>query len=160
MPEEFIDWPFPILKPEAEWNEYDRDFLANWYPGLTAARGITRAEVLDRYVAKIGKTKDRETAVLRNVTGLVLALDEGDRTLLGKHLLPVGWSSKPGASAQDLVLTGPEEVTLEVTQATAARRGIIEARFSVQGRPQPHSAILGSVEFTVEPAMARIRFVP
>ena len=27
MTEGFVFWPFPILKPEAEWNEYDRDFL-------------------------------------------------------------------------------------------------------------------------------------
>lgn len=140
--------------------EYDRDFLARWYPDLTPARGITRAEVLDRYVAKIGKTKDRETAALGNVTGLVVGLDEADRGLLRKHVLSAGWRSTAGTSPAQFTLTGPEGVTLEVTQATADRRGIIEANFSVQGKPQPHSAMLGSVRLTVEPATARIRFVP
>jgi hypothetical protein len=25
--EEYVAWPFPVLKPEAEWDEFDRDFL-------------------------------------------------------------------------------------------------------------------------------------
>jgi hypothetical protein len=27
MDEEFVAWPFPIVKPEAEWDEFDRDFI-------------------------------------------------------------------------------------------------------------------------------------
>lgn len=27
MDEDFVAWPFPILKPEAEWDEFDRDLL-------------------------------------------------------------------------------------------------------------------------------------
>ena len=33
--------------------ECHRDFLARWYGALTPARSITRADVLDRYVAKM-----------------------------------------------------------------------------------------------------------
>jgi hypothetical protein len=27
MDDEFVAWPFPVLKPKAEWDEFDRDFL-------------------------------------------------------------------------------------------------------------------------------------
>lgn len=27
MDDEFVAWPFPIQKPEADWDEFDRDFL-------------------------------------------------------------------------------------------------------------------------------------
>jgi hypothetical protein len=27
MADEFAAWPFPLLKPEADWDEFDRDFL-------------------------------------------------------------------------------------------------------------------------------------
>ena len=49
--------------------EYHRDFLARWYGSLTPARSITRAEVLDRYVAKIGQSDRRDTALLKDVVG-------------------------------------------------------------------------------------------
>jgi hypothetical protein len=27
MADDFVAWPFPVLKPEVEWTEFDRDFL-------------------------------------------------------------------------------------------------------------------------------------
>jgi len=38
--------------------EYHRDFLARWYGPLTPVRSITRADVLDRYVAKIDRRRE------------------------------------------------------------------------------------------------------
>ena len=140
--------------------EYHKDFLASWYPQLTPARGITRGEVLDRYVAKIGKSQDRETAVLRDVTGLVLALDDSDLVQLQKHVVPAGWSEKPGGVGSDVTFTGPDGVRIEVIKASPTRRGIVEARFSVQGTPSPHAATLGQVRIEVDARSARIRFAP
>ncbi len=140
--------------------EYHKDFLAGWYPELTPARGITRGEVLDRYVAKIGRTKDRQTAVLGDVTGLVLALDAADRELLKKHVLPGGWTAKAGNGPGEIAFGGPEGVTLDVVKASPTRRGIIEARFSVQGNPAAHAATLGQVRIEVGARGARLRFAP
>jgi hypothetical protein len=137
--------------------EYDRDFLARWYPDLTAARGTTRAEVLDRYVAKIGRRADRETAVLRDVTGLLLGLEAEDREVLRKHVTSVGWTAQDDSGAA--VFRGPEGVVLRVVPAAEGRRGILEADFSVQGRPQPRTETLGAATLTVEPDRARLRFV-
>jgi len=138
--------------------EYDREFLARWYPELTAARGITRAEALDRYVAKIGRQADRERAVLKDVTGLVIALEPADRDVLQKQLEPLGWTVQTETGA--MVLRGPEEVTLRVVPASPDRRGILEAGFSVQGTPAPRTETLGRAVLTVETAAARLRFVP
>jgi len=140
--------------------EYDKGFLAGWYPELTPARGITRAEVLDRYVAKIGRSKDRETAVLKDVTTLVVALDDANRERLEKHLVPAGWSAKAGAAAGQVTFTGPEGLTIEVVKGSGSGQGIQEARFSVQGKPKPHSVTLGQVRLDVDSISARMRFVP
>jgi hypothetical protein len=37
MGPEFVAWPFPVLKPEAEWDEFDRDYLA--FMGTAYAEG-------------------------------------------------------------------------------------------------------------------------
>ncbi len=141
--------------------EYHKDFLASWYPQLTPARGTTRAEALDRYVAKIGRSGDREAAVLRDVTRLTLALDETSRDRLRSHVFPVGWRmSRSSGGEPPVVFTGPDGIVLEVVKAADARHGIIEARFSVQGAPRPHAATLGQVRLEVEPTSARMRFAP
>lgn len=139
--------------------EYHKDFLASWYPELTKDRGMARAEVLDRYVAKIGKTGERETAVLRDVTALVLAMDEANLDRLRKHVVPAGWSEKTGGTASPLTFTGPDGVTLEVRRGNDTGR-ILEARFSVQGTPRPHAATLGEVRLEVDATSARLRFAP
>ena len=140
--------------------EYDREFLSRWYASLTPARGKTRGEVLDRYVAKIGKSGQRDTAVFGDVTRIVVALDDKERAMVSKHLVPVGWTAKEGGSARHAAFRGPQGVTIEVVPASGNQRGIIEAEFSVQGEPKPHSSRLGSVWLTVEPTLARLRFVP
>ena len=140
--------------------EYDREFLARWHENLTPARGKRRAEVLDRYVAKIGKSADRETAVLGDVTRLVMALDESDLGLLAKHLTPVGWVVTERSPKERTTFRGPGGVLIEVVPQAGDQRGIIEAEFSVQGQPKPRSTLLGSVRLTIEPSRARLRFVP
>jgi Family of unknown function (DUF5829) len=140
--------------------EYHRDFLASWYPELTPARGTTRAEALDRYVAKIGRGLDRDTTVLRDITRLVLALDDTNRDTLRRHVLPAGWSVSPSSGDDPILFTGPDGIVLEVRKAQGAVSGIIEARFSVQGAPRPHSATLGQVRLDVDSSSARIRFTP
>jgi hypothetical protein len=136
--------------------EYDRDFLSRWYPELTPARGITRSEVLDRYVAKLGRPTDRERALFKDVTRLRLALEAADRDVLAKHLLAVGWTSRDENGA--LVLTGPEGVELRVVPPHAGKKGIVEATFSVQGVPAPRTEALGSATLTVEKDRATLRF--
>ena len=136
--------------------EYDRNFLSAWYPDLTPARGTTRSEVLDRYVAKIGRQAERERALFKDVTGLRLALEASDRDILAKQLLAVGWTSRD--EKDEFVLRGPEGVELRVVPPHAGKKGIVEARFSVQGAPAPRTEVLGSATFVVERDRASLRF--
>ncbi len=139
--------------------EYHKDFLASWYPDLTKARGTTRTEALDRYVAKIGKSQDREAAVLGDVTALVLAMDETNLDHLRKHVVPAGWSEKADGASSAVTFTGPDGVRLQVRRGNEAGR-ILEAHFSVQGTPRPHVATLGEVRLEVEATSARLKFTP
>lgn len=136
--------------------EYDQGFLARWYPDLTAARGITRPEVLDRYVARIGRSAQRETASLKDVTGLEIALEAADRDILAKHLVPLGWRTREEEGV--LVLLGPEGVELRVVKASPERRGILEVTFSVQGSQAPRRETLGKAMLSVEADRARLSF--
>lgn len=138
--------------------EYDESFLARWYPELTPERGITRAAVLDRYVAKIGRTEGRANTLLGDVTGLVLALSPDERDTLVKHLQPVGW--RVGEDGQATLLEGPEGVALHVVEPAEGRRGIVEATFSLQRRARRRSERLGSIVLKVDRDEARLRFVP
>jgi Family of unknown function (DUF5829) len=138
--------------------EYDESFLARWYSELTPARGIARADVLDRYVAKIGRTGDRGKTLLRDVTGLVIALEPAERETLVKHLQPLGWSVSD--DDHGTLLGGPEGVSIQVIEPTPGRRGIVEASFSLQHRVRPHSERLGSVVLTVDRDHARLQFAP
>jgi hypothetical protein len=68
-------------KPLTTWvMEYEPTFLDQWYPPLPPkSRGITRAAVLDRYVAKVGPADARASRKLEDVTALRLALGPNDR---------------------------------------------------------------------------------
>jgi hypothetical protein len=68
----------------------------------------------------------------------------------------VGWAGRE--DGEFLVLQGPEGVSLRVVPAAAGRRGILEATFSVQGKPLRRAETLGAVALTVEPDRARLRF--
>ncbi len=136
--------------------EYHADFLARFYPDLTPARGISRAEVLDRYVAKIGRSAERETALVKDVTRLELALEPAERETLLKHLRAEGWSVQE--EKDGVALRGPEGVLLRVSAAAAGRRGITEVIFSLQGKAEPRTDTLGSAVLRIEPDRASLRF--
>jgi hypothetical protein len=89
-----------------------------------------------------------------------LALDDTNRDTLRRHVLPAGWSVSPSSGDDPILFTGPDGIVLEVRKAQGAVSGIIEARFSVQGAPRPHSATLGQVRLDVDSSSARIRFTP
>ncbi len=88
--------------------EYHAEFLVRWYGELTKPRSIARADVLDRYVAKIGLADRRERALLQDVVGLEIALAPPDRETLVKQLRAVSWLAQDAGEA--VVCSGPESV--------------------------------------------------
>jgi hypothetical protein len=110
--------------------EYHRDFLARWYGELTKARSIARADVLDRYVAKVGQSDRRETALLKDVVGLTVALAPPERETLVKQLRAVAWTaSDEGAH---VVCRGPDGEVLRLVAPAGGRTGILSVDFSLQ----------------------------
>ncbi len=136
--------------------EYDRDFLARWYPDLTPARSITRADVLDRYVGRIGQAARRANFLMKDVVSLTLALPGEDRDALAAQLRAVGYSSRDEKEA--IVLAGPDVRLRVVPAPEGAPRGIRDVEFSLQSRVPRAQHRVGSAVLTVEADRARLRF--
>ena len=134
--------------------EYHRDFLARWYGTLTPARSITRADVLDRYVAKIDQPGRRESALLKDVTALTIALAPAEREALVKQLRAVAWTATDQAEA--VVCRGPEAERLRLVTPADARRGILEVEFSLQHAVPNAVHRVGSAELRLEGESARL----
>ena len=134
--------------------EYHRDFLARWYGTLTPARSITRADVLDRYVAKIGQSERRESALLKDVTALTIALAPAEREALVKQLRAVAWTATDQAEA--VVCRGPESERLRLVTPADARTGILEVEFSLQHTVPKAVHRVGNVELQLEGESARL----
>jgi hypothetical protein len=138
--------------------EYDRTFLARWYPDLTPDRGVRRSDVLDRYVAKIGQAGGRDAFWLKDVTAVTVALADGPREELTTELRSVGWVVRPEGNA--VVLEGPEDVRLRVIPARGETSGITEVAFSLQRPAEAAAHRFGSAELTMAGSSARLQLGP
>jgi hypothetical protein len=134
--------------------EYHRDFLARWYATLTPARSIARADALDRYVAKISQSDRRESALLKDVTALTIALAPAERETLVKQLRAVGWTATDEANA--VVCRGPDSEQLRLVTPVAAHTGIVEVEFSLQHSVPKTAHRIGSAELQLEAESARL----
>lgn len=86
--------------------EYHEDFLARWHPDLgPQTRGITRAEILERYAAKIGESEKRNLKYFEDVVEMRLALDETERALFVKEREAFGYKVTGGEN--ETTLEGP-----------------------------------------------------
>lgn len=136
--------------------EYHPEFLARWYPGLTPARSIARADVLDRYVAKIGWSDRRAAILMDDIAELVVALAPADRDSLAMQLRAVGWAVREQGSA--VICDGSESVTIRIEDAGGGPTGIVEAGFSLRRSTDPATHRLGSATLRLEGSSARLRF--
>ena len=134
--------------------EYDKAFLARWYGELTPARGITRAEVLDRYVAKIGRSQQRETALLADVVGLEIAVAREDRETLVRQLRAVAWIAQDAGAT--VVCNGPESERLRLVPPREGHTGVIAVDFSLQHPVPPSVHRVGGAELRLEGKAARL----
>jgi hypothetical protein len=114
--------------------EYRDSFLQDWYGELKpATRGITRAEILERYAAKIGEGDKRRQKLLENVVEITLALPDTDRARLVKMCEALGYRvvAMPSGSR----LEGPQ-VAFNLVAATSDARGITAVKFSLRHAKQ------------------------
>jgi hypothetical protein len=136
--------------------EYQRDFLERWYGSLTKARSITRADVLDRYVAKIGQADRRDAALFGDVAGLEIALAPADRDGVARQLRAVGWPVEDAGG--DRVCHGPESVRVRLVPPADGRTGIVAVDFHLQHAVAKATQRFGSAELALDGDEARLRF--
>jgi Family of unknown function (DUF5829) len=90
-------------KPLTTWvMEYEPTFLDQWYPSLPPqSRGIARAAILDRYVAKVGPADTRASRKLEDVTAVRIALGPKDRAAFLAQCRVFGYAveEKPDAAS-------------------------------------------------------------
>ena len=95
MVPEFDAWPFPVLKPEAEWDEFDRDYLA--FMQSAYAEGYRPRQESRGSAIEAGELTRRSSLLFfrgrRNGWEPWLG-DEGRSVRLGLHYgLPLGGSA-------------------------------------------------------------------
>jgi hypothetical protein len=134
--------------------EYDKDFLARWYSNLTPARSIARADVLDRYVAKVGQSAGRATFLMKDVVSLTLALPDENRATLLAPLRAVGYTER--ADKAEVVLTGPD-ATIHLRPLAGAARGIVEVEFSLQKKIPLSEHRIGNAVLLLDGERARLK---
>ncbi|HJQ27596.1 MAG TPA: DUF5829 family protein [Blastocatellia bacterium] len=130
-----VDWfymtdpplPSPLLQ---SWvMEYREHFLDEWFGELKpATRGITRAEILERYVAKLGEQDRRAQKLLEDVIEITFAFPAAERVLFLKMCEAFGYrvSGKPWCK-------GPGITFVFVTPKDGVR-GITSVKFSLRHR--------------------------
>jgi len=112
--------------------EYHPDFLRQWNAGLTPVESsLRRAEVLDRYVAAIGKSSMRARALLKDVIALDIAVPPPALDEAGAHL----GGLCPGCRRTPRSLECSVEGTTIRMVASGEAGGITRAVFSLQGKP-------------------------
>lgn len=95
MAPEFDTWPFPVLKPEAEWDEFDRDYFA--FMRAAYAEGFRPRQERQGSAIEAGELAGRSAFLMfrgrRNGWEPWLG-DEGRSVRLGPHYgLPLGESA-------------------------------------------------------------------
>ncbi|HEX8088096.1 MAG TPA: DUF5829 family protein [Blastocatellia bacterium] len=82
----------PAMKLSTWLMEYHEDFLSNWHPEFSPeSRGITRKEILERYVAKLCGHERRKGKYLDDVVEMTLALGDTERELFIKGCEAFGY---------------------------------------------------------------------
>ena len=98
--------------------EYSPNFLKQWHPELRPGlSGISRKAVLERYQAKAALTVPPKDPLLKDVTGLRIALDRKRAESFGRELAALGWRRE--AKATGVSWIGPD-VRIEIVNGVCA----------------------------------------
>ena len=132
--------------------EYHADFLAAWQATSTAARGITRAEVLERYARLAQGPVD---PLLDDITAVTLALTPAERGFFERHVSAFEASSRDAGTSH--VITG-DGITFGIAEATARRRGVQEIVCRLRRPAGPEVITIGSTVIDIDGTRAVWKF--
>jgi len=114
--------------------EYSPNFLKQWHPELRPGlSGISRQAVLERYQAKAALTVPPKDPLLKNVTGLRIALDPKRAESFGRELAALGWRRETKGTGVSWL--GPD-VRIEIVDAAGDARGIVAIEMSLTRKPE------------------------
>jgi hypothetical protein len=120
--------------------EYSPKFLKQWHPELRPElSGISRRAVLERYQAKAALTSPVKDPLLKDVTGLRLALAPEPMRAFGRELAALGFRGEPKDGG--VSWSGPD-VRIDVAPAAASGpRGIVLLEMSLTRKPEEKKSI-------------------
>ncbi len=117
--------------------EYDTQFLAQWHKEIPDnSRGITRKEILQRYVAVLQNTPTKP--FLQDVLAMTLAADQSSTELLTKQGKLFGYRLQREGAA---MILDAYNFTLRLIPETATQQGIQQITLRVNRQPQQATAI-------------------
>ncbi len=132
--------------------EYDAEFLDRWHAGRSAARGITRKAVLERYAAVAGGPV---SPLLGDVVAVTMALTPGERGFFERHA--AAFAVERREVGPTLVIEG-DGITFGLTEASEGRHGVQEVVCRLR-RPAGREMItLGRSAIAVDDTLAVWKF--
>jgi len=124
--------------------EYDADFLAAWHPTLTPARGISRAEVLERYAVV---SPGPAAPLLDDVTAVTLACTPAARGFFERHVSAFAADTRDAGTSR--IITG-DGITFGIAEATPERHGIQELACRLRRPAGRETITLGRLTISVD----------
>jgi hypothetical protein len=124
--------------------EYDADFLAAWHAERTDGRGITRAEILERYAAV---APGPASPLLDDVVAVSLALTAVERGFFERHADAFALETRDTGAAR--VLTG-DDITFGLADAAGERHGVQEVVCRLRRRTGREIITIGRSTITVD----------
>jgi hypothetical protein len=124
--------------------EYDADFLAAWHAERTDGRGITRAEILERYAAV---APGPASPLLDDVVAVSLALTAVERGFFERHADAFALEARDTGAAR--VLTG-DDITFGLADAAGERHGVQEVVCRLRRRTGREIITIGRSTITVD----------
>ena len=128
MEDGFVPWPFPVLKPETDWDQFDRDFLG--FMRVAFAEGFRPRHQQCSAVAADSPAGRSAFLVFRGRrNGWEPWLGEGDRSVrLGPHYgLLLGESARERADVLAALKAVAGGETAGPSVVDAIRRALVEA---------------------------------
>jgi hypothetical protein len=132
--------------------EYHADFLAAWHPGRTPARGITRADVLERYAVV---SPGPASPLLDDVTSVTIACTPSGRTFFERHLGAFAADSCDAGASR--VITG-DGITFGLVEATPDRHGVQEVVCRLRRPAGRETLTLGRLTISIDDTRMVWRF--
>ncbi len=124
--------------------EYDADFLAAWHAERTAARGITRAEILQRYAAI---ATGPAAPLLDDVVAVTLALTAGERHFFEAHAAAFAAERRDAGTTRLLQGDG---ISFGLAEADDDRHGVQEVVCRLRRRTGREVITIGRTTIVVD----------